>query len=310
MISVITQSLILAIMALGVYITYKILDFPDMTADGSYTLGASIIAICLVKGMSPITGIIIAVIGGGLAGLITGLLHIKVKISNLLSGILTMGMLYSINLRVMGKSNIPLFSFDSIFFGSISPVLIAIVFVILTKLLLDLFLKTGVGYTLKGVGDNEQMIKSLGIDIGNIKILGLVISNSLIALSGALMAQFQGFSDVTMGIGTLVLGIASIIIGLTIFKKVKFVNDTLAILVGAFIYQFTIYFALNLGMLSTDLKLITSLVIVAFLAVSNLKLGKVNSVKSNKIENNESLKKNKLGVKTIINGNNGETQNI
>lgn len=274
MISVFTQSLILAIMALGVYITYKILDFPDMTADGSYTMGASIIAISLASGISPVIGIVLAVVGGALAGLITGLLHIKFKISNLLSGILTMGMLYSINLRIMGKSNIPLFSYKSIFSGTVSPVIIAIVFVIITKLLLDLFLKTGMGYTLKGVGDNEQMIKSLGIDVGNIKILGLMISNALIALSGALMAQFQGFSDVTMGIGTLVLGIASIIIGLTLFKKVKFVKDTMAIVVGAFIYQFTIYFALNLGMLSTDLKLISSLIIVAFLAVSNLKIEK------------------------------------
>lgn len=185
-----------------------------------------------------------------------------------------MGMLYSINLRIMGKSNIPLFTFPNLFKGDIPPVVIALIFVLIAKILLDLFLKTGLGYTLKGVGDNEQMIKSLGINIGNIKILGLMISNALISLSGALMAQFQGFADVTMGIGTLVLGIASIIIGLTLFKKIRAVKATTAILIGAFIYQFTIYFALNLGMLSTDLKLISSLVIVAFLAVGNLQLKK------------------------------------
>lgn len=274
MISVITQSLILAIMAIGVYITFKILDFPDMTADGSYTMGAAISASSLVWGLNPIVGILLSIVGGAIAGMITGLLHIKFKISNLLSGILTMGMLYSINLRIMGKSNIPLFTYPNLFKGNIPPILIAFIFVILVKILLDLFLKTGIGYTLKGVGDNEQMIKSLGINIGNIKILGLMISNSLIALSGALMAQFQGFADITMGIGTLVLGIASIIIGLTIFKKVHIIKNTTAILAGAFIYQFTIYFALNLGMLSTDLKLISSLVIVGFLAVSNLKLKK------------------------------------
>ena len=274
MISVVTQSLILAIMAIGVYITFKILDFPDMTADGSYTMGAAISAAALVRGLNPIVGVLLAVVGGALAGMVTGLLHIKVKISNLLSGILTMGMLYSINLRIMGKSNIPLFTFPNLFKGDIPPVLIALIFVLIAKILLDLFLKTGLGYTLKGVGDNEQMIKSLGINIGNIKILGLMISNALISLSGALMAQFQGFADVTMGIGTLVLGIASIIIGLTLFKKIRAVKATTAILIGAFIYQFTIYFALNLGMLSTDLKLISSLVIVAFLAVGNLQLKK------------------------------------
>lgn len=274
MISVVTQSLILAIMAIGVYITFKILDFPDMTADGSYTMGAAISAAALVRGLNPIVGVLLAVVGGALAGMVTGLLHIKVKISNLLSGILTMGMLYSINLRIMGKSNIPLFTFPNLFKGNIPPVVIALIFVLIAKILLDLFLKTGLGYTLKGVGDNEQMIKSLGINIGNIKILGLMISNALIALSGALMAQFQGFADVTMGIGTLVLGIASIIIGLTLFKKIRAVKATTAILIGAFIYQFTIYFALNLGMLSTDLKLISSLVIVAFLAVGNLQLKK------------------------------------
>lgn len=274
MISVVTQSLILAIMAIGVYITFKILDFPDMTADGSYTMGAAISAASLVGGLNPIIGILLAVLGGALAGMVTGLLHIKVKISNLLSGILTMGMLYSINLRIMGKSNIPLFTFPNLFKGDIPPVVIALIFVLIAKILLDLFLKTGLGYTLKGVGDNEQMIKSLGINVGNIKILGLMISNALIALSGALMAQFQGFADVTMGIGTLVLGIASIIIGLTLFKKIRKIKATSAILIGAFIYQFTIYFALNLGMLSTDLKLISSLVIVAFLAVGNIQLKK------------------------------------
>lgn len=274
MISVVTQSLILAIMAIGVYITFKILDFPDMTADGSYTMGAAISAATLAGGLNPLVGVLLAVIGGALAGMVTGLLHIKVKISNLLSGILTMGMLYSINLRIMRKSNIPLFTFPNLFKGDIPPVVIALIFVLIAKILLDLFLKTGLGYTLKGVGDNEQMIKSLGINIGNIKILGLMISNALISLSGALMAQFQGFADVTMGIGTLVLGIASIIIGLTLFKKIRAVKATTAILIGAFIYQFTIYFALNLGMLSTDLKLISSLVIVAFLAVGNLQLKK------------------------------------
>lgn len=272
--SVITQSLILSIMAIGVYITYKILDFPDMSADGSYTLGASVVAASLMGGMNPVPATLLAVICGSLAGMITGLLHVKLKITNLLSGILVMGMLYSVNLRIMGKSNIPLFSYKHLFNSELSPVLLALIFMIICKLFLDLFLKTSIGYTLKGVGDNSQMIKSLGIDIGYIKILGLMLSNGLIALAGALMAQFQGFTDVNMGTGTLVLGIASIIIGLTLFKKFKFINSTTSIVVGAFIYQFTIYYAMQRGMLPTDLKLITALVIVAFLSASNLKIPK------------------------------------
>jgi putative ABC transport system permease protein len=278
--SVITQSLILSIMAIGVYITYKILDFPDMTADGSYTMGASVVAASLVNGMYPITATLLAVLCGSLAGMITGILHVKFKITSLLSGILVMGMLYSVNLRIMGKSNIPLFSFKHLFNSTASPILLALIFMIICKLFLDLFLKTSIGYTLKGVGDNSQMIKSLGIDIGYIKILGLMISNGLIALAGGLMAQFQGFTDVNMGTGTLVLGIASIIIGLTLFKKIKFVNNTSAIVVGAFIYQFTIYYAMQRGMLPTDLKLITALVIVIFLSISNLKIPKKNKEKA------------------------------
>ncbi|SJV18705.1 ABC transporter permease [Clostridioides difficile] len=279
-ISVMTQSLILSIMALGVYITYKILDFPDMSADGSYTMGASIVAFSLTNGISPVVATLMAILCGCTAGLVTGILHIKFKISNLLSGILVMGMLYSINLRIMGKSNIPLFSFKHLFNGEISPIVLALAFVFICKVLLDLFLKTGLGYTLKGVGDNSQMIKS-----------------GLIALSGSLMAQFLGFSDVNMGIGTLVLGIASIIIGITLFKKFTFIKDTTAIIVGSFIYQFTIYFAMSLGMLSTDLKLITAIVIIAFLATGNLNI----SLKKNKCKASTKNKSEKRGVVDVTN---------
>ncbi|VHS96642.1 ABC transporter sugar-family permease [Clostridioides difficile] len=279
-ISVMTQSLILSIMALGVYITYKILDFPDMSADGSYTMGASIVAFSLTNGISPVVATLMAILCGCTAGLVTGILHIKFKISNLLSGILVMGMLYSINLRIMGKSNIPLFSFKHLFNGEISPIVLALAFVFICKILLDLFLKTGLGYTLKGVGDNSQMIKS-----------------GLIALSGSLMAQFLGFSDVNMGIGTLVLGIASIIIGITLFKKFTFIKDTTAIIVGSFIYQFTIYFAMSLGMLSTDLKLITAIVIIAFLATGNLNI----SLKKNKCKASTKNKSEKRGVVDVTN---------
>ena len=182
-----------------------------------------------------------------------------------------MGMLYSINLGIMGKSNVPLFNFNHLFNMGISPLVLVAIIVLCCKFILDLFLTTGLGYTLKAVGDNPQMVKSLGIDIDIIKILGLMLSNGLVSLSGSLFAQFQGFSDVNLGIGTLVLGIASIIIGMSIFKRFKFIKTTTSILVGTLIYQFTIYFAINLGIIPpNNLKLITSIVIILFLSVGNL----------------------------------------
>lgn len=267
---ILVQSLILAIMVLGVYISYKILDFPDLSADGSFTLGAAVTVVMLKKGASPIIAILYALLAGLIAGLLTGVLNVKLKISNLLSGILVMGILYSLNLRIMGKANVPIFGKENIF-NNINPLIIALVFVIVVKVFIDLFLKTGLGYTLKGVGDNPQMIKSLGIEIGRIKILGLMLSNGLIALSGSMMAQYQGFSDVSMGIGTLVLGIASIIIGTSIIKKKSFIKESTTVIIGTIIYQITIYFAMNIGLTPVDLKLITSLVIIVFLAVSGIK---------------------------------------
>ncbi|WP_304340872.1 ABC transporter permease [Metaclostridioides mangenotii] len=284
-VSVLIQSLILSIMAIGVYISYKILDFPDMTADGSFSLGGAVIAVSLASGMSPIIGTILAFTCGLVAGLVTSVLHIRFKITNLLSGILVMGMLYSINLGIMGKSNIPLFTYHNLFNSKLSPLMLAITFAVACKIILDLFLKTGLGYTLKGVGDNPQMIKSLGVNIDRIKTLGLMISNGLIALSGGLFAQFQGFSDVNMGIGTLVLGIASIIIGMSLFKKIVAIKATTSIIIGTFIYQFTIYLAINFGLVSADnLKLITSVVIVLFLTIGNSGTFSSKQRKSKKIE--------------------------
>lgn len=271
LISVGTQGLILGLMVLGIYISYKLLDFPDMSADGSFALGGAIIAMSLKNGLSPIAGSLFALVAGLTAGLLTGILHVKVKISSLLSGILVMGILYSVNLRIMGRANIPLFNTNHLFDNDFSPIILALPIVVICKVLLDQFLKTGLGYTLKAVGDNSQMVSSLGIEVNNIKILGLMLSNALICFSGSIMAQFQGFSDASMGIGTLVLGIASIIIGQTLFRKVKFFKKTSIILIGTIIYQFTIYFAMNLGMEATDLKMITSLVIILFLGIGPLK---------------------------------------
>lgn len=287
--SVVTQSLILSIMALGIYISYKILDFPDLSVDGSFSLGGAIIAFSLSHNISPIAGTLLAITCGLISGFVTGILHIKLKISNLLSGILVMGMLYSINLGIMGQANIPLFNFNHIFNGRISPLVLVLILVLLCKFTLDLFLTTGLGYTLKAVGDNAQMVKSLGIDMDLIKILGLMLSNALVAFSGSLFAQFQGFSDVNMGIGTLVLGIASIIIGVSLFQKLTFIKATTAIIIGTLIYQFTIYFAINLGMIPpNNLKLMTSIVIILFLSVGNLNIFSP--------KNNTGINSNKRGV--------------
>lgn len=313
--TILSQSILLSIMSLGVYITYKILDFPDMTADGSYTFGATITASLVSTGFSPIVCILLSIIGGAISGMCSGLLHIKLKISNLLSGILLMGMLYSISIRTMnGKANIAIFEnthiFNMIFNNtkkfnilgvnipldkiiinsSLTTFIISLLLIMLIKLMLDKFLKTGLGYTLKGTGDNEEMIKSLGINTDTIKVLGLMISNALIALSGSLMAQFLGFADVNMGIGTLVLGIASIIIGTNIFKFIKIMKDSTKIILGTVIYQFAIYFALNTGLQASDLKLVTSIIIIVFMFMSSNKL-KVPRVKK------MSIRKAKLSKK-------------
>ncbi|MCM1988847.1 ABC transporter permease [Oceanirhabdus seepicola] len=269
---VVTQSLILGIMVLGVYISYSILDFPDLSADGSFALGGAIIAVTLKSGFSPVLGCIFAVIGGLLAGLLTGILHVKLKISNLLSGILVMGILYSVNLRIMGRANIPLFNENHLFKIGFSPLIFCLVIAITLKVLLDVFLQTGLGYTIKAVGDNSQMVQSLGIEIGKIKIIGLMIANGLVSLSGGIMAQYQGFSDVSMGTGTLVLGIASIIIGKSMLRKLCILKETSIILAGTIIYQCVVFLAINAGLSATDLKLITSFVIIVFLTLGNVNI--------------------------------------
>lgn len=275
--SVGTQGLVLGLMVLGVYISYRLLNLADMSVDGSFALGGAVVAASLNVGLPPAAGILLALSSGLAAGFVTGILQVKLKISSLLSGILVMGALYSINLRIMGRANIPLFNTKHLFSSEVSPIIIALVLAAACKLLLDQFLKTGLGYTIKAVGDNPQMVSSLGIKIGSIKIFGLMLSNGLIALSGSIMAQFQGFADASMGIGTLVLGIASIIIGQTLLKKVRFLKETSMILIGTIIYQLTIYAVMDRGMAASDMKLLTSIAIVLFLGAGQLKPG-INAV--------------------------------
>lgn len=265
------QSFIFAIMVLGVYLSYKILDFPDMTVDGSFPLGGAVASAILIKGGNPILALVVATLCGAIAGLITGMIHVKLKVTNLLAGIIVMTGLYSVNLRIMGKSNIPLFSVKHLFNGNIIPIVTLVILLILTKITIDYLLKTKFGFALKALGDNETLVISLGIDEKKLKIYGLMIANSFVALSGAILAQYQGFADVGMGTGTIITGLASIIIGEAIFKKRSFISMSMTVILGTIIYRTIIAMSLKLGMNASDLKLITSILVVGIIFLKEKK---------------------------------------
>ena len=269
-INALEQGLLFALVAMGVYITYKILDFPDLSVDGTFPLGASISAALLSNGVNPWISILIATIGGAIAGSITGFLHVKRKISNLMSGILVMMGLYSVNLRIMGKSNIPLFNTNYIFKSTaVNSIFIILAIVVVVKIILDLFLKTKAGFLLTAVGDNEQVVSSLGVNKNLVKVLGLAISNGLVALAGALTAQHQGFADVTMGTGIVVMGLAAVIIGVSIFGKISFIKATTLSIFGAIIYKLVIAIALWMKLNPNDLKILTAVLVAVALAANN-----------------------------------------
>ncbi|MBJ6360701.1 ABC transporter permease [Paenibacillus sp. GCM10012307] len=260
--------LLFALMALGVYITFRILDFPDLTVDGSFTTGGAIAAVMIAGGYSPWLATICAFLGGLVAGVCTGLLHTKGKINGLLSGILMMIALYSINLRIMGKKpNIAILNMDTIFTGA-NLLVVMIVVVVVVKLLLDLFLRTNLGLALRATGDNERMIRSFGANTGTTKIIGLSLSNGLVALSGAFIVQQSGFGDVTMGVGMIVVGLASVIIGEAIFGAKTVFRATLAVILGSVVYRIVIALALRVEWLdASDVKLITALIVIIALVV-------------------------------------------
>ena len=265
------QSFIFAIMVLGVYLSYKILDFPDMTVDGSFPLGGAVASAILIKGGNPILALVVATLCGAIAGLITGMIHVKLKVTNLLAGIIVMTGLYSVNLRVMGKSNIPLFSVKHLFNGNMISIVTLVILLILAKITIDYLLKTKFGFALKALGDNETLVISLGIDEKRLKIYGLMIANSFVALSGAILAQYQGFADVGMGTGTIITGLASIIIGEAIFKKRSFISMSMTVILGTIIYRTIIAMSLKLGMNASDLKLITSILVVGIIFLKEKK---------------------------------------
>jgi putative ABC transport system permease protein len=259
--------LLYALMALGVYITFRILDFPDLTVDGSFATGGAIAAIMITNGYSPWLASLGALAGGLAAGACTGLLHTKGKINGLLSGILMMIALYSINLRIMGRPNLSLLG-ETTLFTSAPPLLLIAVVILLVKLLLDAFFKTDLGLALRATGDNPRMIGSFGADTDKTKIFGISLSNGLVALSGALIAQQSGFGDISMGIGMIVIGLASVIIGEAIFGSLTVFRATLAAVLGSIVYRIVVALALRVEWLdASDLKLITALIVIVALVL-------------------------------------------
>lgn len=262
------QGLIFAVLAMGVFITYKVLDMADLSVEGTFPFGAFLFAKFISMGINPVLSTLMAFCFGTLAGLLTGLLFTKLRIKPILAGILTMTILYSVNLKINGKSNIPLFDYDSIY--DLGPALAVLgIVVILIKVLLDLFLKTETGYLLITTGDNEALVRSLGANSNKYKVLGLMLANGLVALSGALMAQIQGFVEITMGNSIVVMALASIIIGDTIMKNSSLLKNTTRAIIGAIIYKLIGGIAIDLGLNPQDLRAISAIIVIIFISYNN-----------------------------------------
>ena len=287
-ITILEQGLIYGILALGVYITYKILDFPDLTVDGSFPLGAAVTAALITRGMDPYLTLPIAFLAGVLAGICTGLIHVKGKVRDLLSGIIMMTALWSINLYIAGTTNVPLFSQETIFKNdrieglipkALSPYTTLILIFLLTivcKVILDLYLKTKSGYLLRAVGDNAVLVTSLAKDQGNVKILGLAIANGLVSLAGCVFAQEERVFEISSGTGAIVIGLASVIIGTSLFRKVTLLKATSTVLIGSVIYKACVAIALR-SFEPQAMKLITAVLFLIILLISMERKKKVKA---------------------------------
>lgn len=278
MVAAIDLGLIYGLMALGVYLTFRVLDFPDLTVDGSFTTGAALAAALIIAGYPPLVATALGAMAGGAAGLVTGLLHTKGDINPLLAGILTQIALYSINLRIMGRANLPLLRSDTLLsglrdaglFGTAVSVALFAAVVLAFMAVFDWFLSTDLGLALMATGDNERMIRAQGVSTDFTKILGLVISNAMVGLAGALMAQYQGYADIGMGIGLIVAGLASVIIGQALIPSRHFVVATLAVVVGSIVYRLVIQLALSVGFNPNDMKLISAVLVIMALLLPRL----------------------------------------
>ena len=292
MVHAIEQGLAYGIAALGVFLTYRILKFPDLTVDGSFVTGAAIASLLLINhGFDPFTVLVIAFAAGAIAGVFTGLLNTRLGITNLLAGVLTMIMLYSINLRIMGRPNLSLLRVDTATkivdrlwtpLGILSVLVFIAILTFAIKFLLDAFLRTELGFALRATGDSEVMITAQGVNTKTMKVLGLALSNGLVALSGALVAQYGGFADIGMGIGMIVAGLAAVIIGGTLIRSNRVGWMTTSVLVGSLIYRIAITLALRyghvIGFQASDLKLITAILVVLALVLPRLREQRLKKV--------------------------------
>ena len=276
-----TQGFIYALLSYGVYITYKILDFPDLTVDGSFPLGAAVTAVLLTKGFDPYLTMPVVLAVGAAAGLATGLIHVKLHVRDLLAGIITMTALFSINLQIAGSNLIVDRAVSTIFTASPTMALmggialiyrkliITLVLAVLFKILLDVYFTTKSGLLLRAVGDNSVLVTTLAKDKGTVKIIGLVISNALVALAGGIVCQEQRSFSSTMGTGQVVFGLATVIIGTTLFKKLSFVKGTTAVMIGSILYKASIQIAISLGLPANLLKFITAVLFLGILVIGN-----------------------------------------
>ncbi|WP_438318500.1 ABC transporter permease [Candidatus Caldatribacterium sp. SIUC1] len=282
------EGLLFGILALGVFITFRCLNFPDLTVDGSYPLGAAVFALMMYRGYGPVAGVVSALAAGALAGLFTGVLHTFSRIPALLSGILTMICLYSINLRIMGRPNISLsenLGHRTIFvilrdaFSTIPEVYVRFLFLfallVVLKFLLDAFLQTEIGLSIRATGDNETLVATQGINPDDMKLIGISLSNALVALSGAMFAQYQSFVDINMGIGMVISGLASVIVGEVLLRGKTIFMMTLQVIVGSVVYRLATAVALNwgysIGFKPYDLKLFTGILVIVILSFPVLK---------------------------------------
>lgn len=282
-ISTLTQGFIYGILACGVFITYKILDFPDLTVDGSFPLGAAVTAVLLTKGVNPFLTLLIAMVIGALAGFVTGIIHVKLGVRDLLSSIITMTALFSINLQIAG-SNLPVErAIDTIFtaapvmtlFGGLSLLLrkliVTFILALICKVLLDGYLKTKSGLLLRAVGNNADLVATLAKDKGTTKIIGLSVANALVALAGSIVCHEQRSFSATMGTGQIVFGLAAIIIGSTLVSRIGFIKGTTAAIIGSILYKICIQVAISLGLPANLLKLITAVLFLVVLVLGNKK---------------------------------------
>lgn len=284
----ISQGLLWSLLALGVYITFRVLDIADLTVEGSFPLGASVAVTLLVKDVNPVTAILVAALAGGVAGVVTGLLHTKLRIPALLAGILTMIALYSVNLRIMGKANISLLGKETAFtlvesnLGvaySQAVLLVGLISCVLFSVLMYWFFGTEIGAAIRATGFNPQMIRAQGVDTNIMLLIGLFFSNALVAVAGSLVAQSNGFADVGMGVGTIVIGLASVIIGEVLFGTRSFKNSLISVILGSIVYRLVIAIVLQMGMPPNDLKLFTAVLVAIALSLPMVK-GKFQSRKA------------------------------